>query len=205
MKESKSFGRESYFIPCIFTSGLVINNPQNCVCLFRMQINTSAKKHLISILARQYEQTTYSLTTEQVRACLESKTWELWTYSRALVYFFRFWLTLEEVNCFHSFNGQNLIQSKCHLNCLFQITNSSFKNVKEGLLRAYIYETDCISSHRGISDDLIVTVKMLTKLSLYFRSKGNFAPRVLIDKDVICSCTALEIILMWIKRRYENS
>ena len=149
-----------------------------------MQINTSAKKHL-RILAWKYKQATYSLTTEQVRACvyecLESKTWEFWTYSRALVYFFPFWLTLEEVNCFHSFNGQNLIQSKCHLNCLFQITNSSFKNVKEGLLRAYIYETDCISSHRGISDDLIVTVKMLPKLSLYCRGKGNFAPRVLIE------------------------
>ena len=136
-------------------------------------------------------QVTYSLTTEQVRACLESKTWELGTYSRALVYFFRFWLTLEGVSCFHSFNGQNLTQSKCHCNCLFQITNSSFKNVKEGLLRAYIYGKyhDCISSHQGISDDLIVTVKMLAKLLLYFRGKGSFAPRVLIDKDIICSCT----------------
>lgn len=84
------------------------------------------------------------------------------------------------------------------------ILDNNFKNVKEGLLIVYIYGIYCISSYWGIWDDLIVIVKMLIKMLLYFRGKGNFGLIFLIDKDVICLCIVLEINLMWIKRREGN-
>ena len=83
---------------------------------------------------------------------------------------------MEEANCIHPFNGQDIIQSK------FPLEKFAFCG----------YSTPQITHNSQIVDkqpprnigDSFVTVKMLPKFSLYFRDKGNFAPRVLINKDV---------------------